>query len=288
MSFILPLTHTFAHPVFADIQKTDKTLGPVKHPRKKKVFLRDSAKKGCHAVMMYATVRVFPQSDISNGSVRALRKIKKESITSDVNPDVRTYFRFPLVHSHDVTKHSARGNTVSADVVAQIYKYVKEGKYTVYDVKTSLRAWLKEHKPLARTSDRAFYPEDRDLVNHIYAAKNFLKDRVIDQENLAVFIKKYEMEEKGRHDTFFRPFIRAEGLSSNLCISSDLEEKVKLAITDGEEDDLDKQKYHAACKALIERQFSTSLLLVHQEDWQRDLLLRFCLSLTCETNQHAA
>ena len=55
-------------------------------------------------------------------------------------------------------------------------------------------------------NDRAYFPHDTDLRNHIFMAKRALQLSCLDQENVALQIDKWKVTDpESKH--FFRPFL---------------------------------------------------------------------------------
>ena len=89
-------------------------------------------------------------------------------------------------------------------------------------------------------NDRAYYPSLDDTRNHIAKAKRALQLSVVDQENAQKLIERQQKLSADSH-MYFRPYRCAKG-------------------------DKDSQTYH---------QFEQTLLWVHQEQWQQQLMLTY-------------
>ena len=128
-----------------------------------------------------------------------------------------------------------------------------------HEVKRSLKHFVKhilpvmEGIPPPNEDDRAFYPTDKDIQNHIYMAKRARMFSNLDQENLHLLIEKWRKEcATSLH--FFRPYREANDANTS-----------------------DSGKH--------------TLLWVHQEKWQRQLLMRYgniicLLDATYKTTQY--
>ena len=80
-----------------------------------------------------------------------------------------------------------------------------------HEVKRSLKHYVKhilpvmEGIPPPNEDDRAFYPTDKDIQNHIYMAKRAHMLSNLDQENLHLLIEKWR-KECATLLHFFRPY----------------------------------------------------------------------------------
>ena len=70
---------------------------------------------------------------------------------------------------------------------------------------------MKDHEP--HESNRAYYPTNTDIRNHIDAAKAAIQFSKFDQVNLKAVVDEWSKSQKaGRY--FFRPFIKKESSPS--------------------------------------------------------------------------
>ena len=120
--------------------------------------------------------------------------------------------------------------------------------------------------------NRAFFPTSIDIRNHIYAAKKSLELSKLDQENVRQMVDEHKKDDP-TSSFFFRPLIKQE------------------VETEQEDDDTRRapsdDKLHPGCYKgntggddIINIAGSTSqcqqtLLLVHQEQWQKELLGKY-------------
>lgn len=133
---------------------------------------------------------------------------------------------------------------------------VQAGITDIPEVKRSLKYYVdtvlsKKLGTRPVSGDRAFYPTNLDIRNHVGKAKRALELSKYDQENLRLKIvewKKYNP----RSSFLFRPF-------------RDIP-KSELTFTDNND---------KTCNKLEE-----TLLFVHQEDWQKELLTRYGNTVT--------
>lgn len=120
------------------------------------------------------------------------------------------------------------------------------------------------------STNRRFFPTNVDVRNYMYSASVKNKKSAIDQENLEVKIEEWKKENPS-DNFFFRPYVLS---------SSDVTET---GSTGEEESDI---------VTLREQEFSKSLILVHQTQWQRELLQKYggdicLLDATYKTTRYA-
>ena len=149
-------------------------------------------------------------------------------------------------------------------VTAKITEMVQSGITETAEVKRSLKYYVDRilsdqlgHKPA--THDRAFYPLNSDIRNHICMAKKALDLSKFDQKNLELKIDEWK---KTQPDSqyYFRPYQEAEKSAVDLldnCSSADVSVNTKECL-----------------------QLEKPILYVHQDPWQQDLILRYGNLLT--------
>ena len=98
-------------------------------------------------------------------------------------------------------------------------------------------------------NDRAYHPSSNDIKNHIHCAKSQLQLSKFDQENLHLKVNKWQKSSPSTK-FFFRPFKTKSS-----------EQKLKeVSRTQSDDEMID---------------FEQSLLYIHQEKWQQNLLLKY-------------
>ena len=102
----------------------------------------------------------------------------------------------------------AMAQRVHPKVIMKIYELVGAGISEVSEVKRALKLYItKELCPtdLPNRDDRAYYPTNHDLSNHIHKAKSQLQLSKLDQENLGLKIDEWK---KNSPDSklYFRPY----------------------------------------------------------------------------------
>jgi len=241
--------------------------------RKKRIRLQDSRKNGCHAHVEVKHYVVFPHYRVKDAGmttkqVRTLKETKMKELrqklcqcSSHCELTAEHYYFVSLptlaAHSeHSVGVEAAFFQKVNPCVSQKISELVNEGMVNYYEVKRSLAHYVKHVLPMVEGIDppsednRAFYPTDKDIQNHIYMAKKARLLSSLDQENLHLRIEEWR-KKCNSSSHFFRPY------------------------SAGDENDNNKQ----------------SLLWIHQEKWQQQLLMRYgniicLLDATYKTTQY--
>ena len=117
------------------------------------------------------------------------------------------------------------------------------------------------------TSDRAFYPLPNDIKNHVVNAKSALELSKLDQENLRLKVEEWhKISPQSSH--FFRPFIKHK--------QEDSENQPPSNITCISKNCWDEQVKHDSTN----KGYRQTLLWVHQENWQKDLLVKYGNTMT--------
>ena len=106
--------------------------------------------------------------------------------------------------------------------------------------------------------DRAFYPLNDDMRNHVHRAKRALDLSKLDQENLQLKIAEWKAQNP-TGSYHFRPYSRKSTSTSSP------EPAVGDILSDSEP---------------AEEEYEETLLYVHQEKWQKDLLSQYGNTLT--------
>jgi hypothetical protein len=128
---------------------------------------------------------------------------------ADYKGEDRIYVSLPLTaaHEHKVSTESSLGNRINEKIRNKVYEIVHSGITNVTIVKKILKSFVeaefrnKEIKP--SLFDRAFYPQSKDMKNHINKAIAAGRLSTLDQEKLQLKIKEWS-EEKDHH-FFLRP-----------------------------------------------------------------------------------
>ncbi len=135
-------------------------------------------------------------------------------------------------------------------------------------VKRSLKYYVnnvlsKEIGETPQQHDRAFYPTNNDIRNHVCKAKRTLELSKLDQENLRLKVEEWQ-KTSPQSSFFFRPFRTCPGTS-----------------------DCHQPEEEGHSLAEEEKSFRETLLYVHQEEWQKELPTRYLPSSLPQSQRDA-
>ena len=177
-------------------------------------------------------------------------KVNELQSATDVKCDTRYYVVLPTKEAHHKV-HPTDGaigyaQKMHPKISMKIHNLVSEGITNIPEVTRALKYYVNhilcpDSKP--STSDRAYYPTVEDIRNHVYRPQKICQLSHIDQENLKLKIEKWQAEDPSKL-FFFRP------LSEREC---------------------DNEK---------EARANDPFLFVHQDSWQKDLLIRYGNTIT--------
>ena len=152
-------------------------------------------------------------------------------------------------HSFHETKGPAGyAQRIHPKLIEKIYELVSEGITDTQEVKRALKHYTlhelcPEEKP--ELTDRAYYPTSVDIRNHVNKAQKACQLSKLDQENLRLKIEMWRKESPQSH-FHFRPY-------KSVALESEKE-----------------------CQFFEEESnFTQTLLYVHQEPWQQQLMKRY-------------
>lgn len=234
------------------------------HPGKSdRTRLQGTRKIGCQAHITVRTITVYPDYQLPEVEScqlgpRKLKEQKKEKMAQLLNAiacgePVKTTTKYHVLlpteeahHSFHETKGAAGyAQRIHPKLVEKIYELASEGITDTQEVKRALKHYTlhvlcPEQKP--ELVDRAYYPTNTDIRNHVYRAQRACQLSKLDQENLRLKIEQWQKQTPQSH-FHFRPY--------KSTIDSDKES------LDGESS------------------YTQTLLYVHQEPWQQQLLKRY-------------
>ena len=153
----------------------------------------------------------------------------------------------------------------------QISQYFK--KKNGKEVQKALNHYVKhtlpsEHNITPNPTDRAFYPLPTDIKNHVGNAKRALDLSKLDQENLRLKIEAWKELPESCH--YFRPYISKQSDKQSPQMPSTKSEHTPGICTGANgSDDTDWVLQGASTE------FSQPLLWVHQNEWQKELLVKY-------------
>ena len=213
----------------------------------------------------HRSITVYCDFQLSKDEVslgpRKMKERKKEKLqklhqvlnnNEHVNTKVKYYVLLPAEEAHHAS-HQTHGaasyaQRVHPKLIEKIYELVFEGVTDVQEVKRALKHHVThvlcpDFKP--DLTDRSYYPTSTDIRNHIYKAQRACQLSKLDQENLHLKMEQWK-KENPKSLFHFRPY-----------------KEVELTKMDDNETPQD------------ESLSSQTLLYVHQEPWQQDLLQRY-------------
>ena len=231
----------------------------------KRVYLQKTRKKGCPAHIEILEFNLYPEYSVGDLLLqdmlpKQVRRVKEESLKSlrdtlQQNVDVQTtkkyYISLPTQEAHHSCHPTAEimgfSQRVHPELIIKIHELVHASITDAIQIKCLLKHHVQHymcpHK-LPSINDRAYYPTMDDIRNHINKSKKEMQLSVIDQENVAKLIAQWSKTSSGFHH--FRPHKEChnenatESPSQNPC---------------------DRKQQ--------------SLLWVHQEPWQQQLMLKY-------------
>ena len=152
---------------------------------------------------------------------------------------------------HPTSGTSGFSQRVHSKIIEKINALVGEGTTEVQEVKRALRHYVLHLFPdptdRPSESNRAYYPTSTDIKNHVYSAKRAQELSKLDQDNLKLKIEQWKKENPATM-FYYRPYALTE-----------------TELQDNHEGTTDDQQEF----------FSQTLLYVHQEHWQQELLRRY-------------
>ena len=206
--------------------------------------------------------KVYPQysvksmitPDLSQKKVRSIRenrlKTLREAIMSSKDLEVahQHFVSLPTEEAHHKC-HPTKGvmglsQRVHPEIIAKIHELVSIGTIEPVEVQRLLKHHVNHYMcagSLPDQNDRAYFPCLDDIKNHIGKAKRALQLSVIDQENAAKIVEKQQKLSPDSH-FHFRPYQKKDAIRPK---------------------DLDPSD------------FESTLLWVHQEAWQQEMMLMY-------------
>ena len=172
-----------------------------------------------------------------------------------MNTTTRYYVVLPREEAHhafhETQGAAGYGQRIHPKLVDKIYELVAEGITNTQEVKRSLKHYVKHilcPDPQPDITDRAYYPTTGDIQNHVYKAQRHCQLSKLDQENLQLRIEQWKMENP-QTQFHFRPYKES---------SPPADKDNHLPEGDG-----------------ADNGYTQTLLYVHQEPWQQQLLRRY-------------
>ena len=228
-----------------------------------RMYIQGTRKMGCCAHIKICEYRLYPEyalpavegKPLKSRQLRELRENNlhalKQALEAEkpVNYMSKYLVCLPTNEAHD-TCHPT-GVTVGPTqkmhplISKKIEDLVRGGSTDSNEVQRALREYVKCEFSAFKPSptDRSYYPTTSDIRNHMYKARMAMQLSKFDQENLAGKIEEWKKSNPDEFH-FFRPYSETESVETMVG------------------DILPEHK-------------TTTLLWVHQQKWQRELMARY-------------
>ena len=225
--------------------------------------MQGTRKKGCEAhiqiVEFKFSMKLMMSTELSQKRIRIIREdhlkaLREIFFDEGLQVEHRYFVKLPTEEAHHKC-HPTKGvmglsQRVHPVLIAKIQEFVSIGTVDPVEVQRLLKHHVKHYMMCADNmpdpSDRAYFPTLDDIKNHIARAKRVLQLSVVDQENAEKLIEKQqEISSESRYH--FRPY------------------ELKNA----------ENSFKTKLSGLETADFETTLLWVHQEAWQQELMLKY-------------
>ena len=255
--------------------------------KRKQLRLQGTKKVGCSAKIKIKKYVIYKEyslpKDILVRDARGRKRLQENKLeelkaalqsNKPLQIEEKYYVSLPTetAHTgHPTGQHSGFGQRIHPLLVEQITDLVSSGITNTGEVKKILHHYVKNNlvKQIGielTISNRALFPTDIDIRNHIATAKRVLELSKLDQENLRLKIMKWQESYKNSK-YFFRPYIKSatENEACNIKPDTKTESRgFKGNTADGESNIFGSDEH-----------YQQTLLLVHQENWQQQLLQKY-------------
>ena len=260
------------------------------HSKSSRVKVQGTRKIGCHAHIIIKKCVFYPDYEVQDdGTTVAVRTLKrrrmqelKQQLEKDASLVQTTTAYFISMPTEDAHHGHPTGGGVAGfsqrmndKVASKITEIVATGITNIPQVRSLLCHYVMSD--LCKGSppdpnDRAYFPLDNDLKNHIYMARRALQLSCLDQENALLKIEQWKKTDPDSTH-FFRPFI--EKMSKEKTPSEtapQAQKKENYTSTDmykGNNGADDNAAIHTTTS------YEQPFLWLHQANWQKQLLARY-------------
>ena len=256
----------------------------------KTLRLQGSRKIGCQAKIRIKCYTTYPDHalpDTTNMTSRqakqtqqnALDKLRKALESGEkVNMDTKYFVSLPSIDAHS-------GHPLGCDacgfaqrihplVTQKITELVSSGITDIGEVKRHLHFYVTKTVPKElgihpKPNNRAFHPTTVDIRNHIWTAKKALELSKIDQENVRCKIENWK-QSNPNSSFFFRPYIKNEDASPET-----ISEGKPIFSNSGHYNGNSGTEDNGVNIVGSDDNCSQTLLVVHQENWQKEMLAKY-------------
>ena len=257
-----------------------------KTPKGARVHLQGSRKIGCNSHIVVKRCTLYQQykttdDELQQSSIRTLKekkmnllKDKLDDSSAAVETKTMWFVSLPTkeTHSgHPVGKGEAGfSQRMNEKVPAKIAEIVADGITDTPQVRSLLHRYVaNELSKIVQpdANDRAFFPLDTDIKNHIYMAKRSLQLSCLDQENAHLKIKQWQnLDTDSTH--FFRPYVKKADHQEKQGPTEPVEEGIEKHYVGNDGIDV-------TVAITDDGTYDQPLMWVHQTGWQKELLSRY-------------
>ena len=261
-----------------------------KPPKSSRVKVQGSRKIGCHAHIVIKKCVLYPEYKVHQDGnkvtvpIRTLKQRLMQELKQQLNRDAAlvetttAYFvSLPTESAHHghptgggVAGFSQRMNEKVATKISEIV-----GDGIISQVRSLLRQYVvhdlcKDDVP--DPNDRAYFPLDSDLKNHIYMAKRAIQLSCLDQENAKLKIEQWRKTDPDSTH-FFHPFVEKVSMEKHPSETTPPPENrtnyTSMHMYRGNDGAEESNTVHDTGS------YEQPLLWVHQTNWQKQLLARY-------------
>ena len=199
-----------------------------KPQKSSRVQIQGSRKMGCLAHITIKKCTLYPEYSLQphecgKSTIRALKEKKMAALKANLNKNGQNvtsktmyYVSLPTENAHQ--GHPTGAGTpgfakrVNDKVAIKISELVAKGVTEIHQIRSLLRHYVL--KDLCKSNppdcnDRAYFPTDTDLKNHIYMAKWAMQLSCLDQDNIKLKLENWKaIDPESNH--FFRPYLLRE------------------------------------------------------------------------------
>jgi hypothetical protein len=225
------------------------------------MYVQGTRKMGCHAHIEIREYRLYPEYSVStmegkplkSRQLRDIRETKLHALKQalDAKKSVHTTSKFyvclPTNKAHDNCHPTGiiagPAQKMHPLIAKKVEDLVREGSTDANEVQRALREYVKCQFSASKPAptDRSYYPTTTDIHNHMYKARMAMQLSKFDQENLAAKINEWK-KSNSEDFHFFRPYTSEEEVTEQVP---------------------------------PENTPTHTLLWVHQQKWQRELMARY-------------
>ena len=238
-----------------------------KESKSTRLCLQGTRKRGCPAHINIYEYELFPEYQFSSADKHLSKKAENEqrkqmmnalkvalSIKEKISTSRKWFVSLPNNDAHEkshpigISSGAEVTQKVSPMIANKIEDFVKEGMTDPCEIRRALSAYVKSCAVdcAPQALDRAYFPTLDDIRNHVYRTKTALQLSKFDQQNLSLMIKEWQTTQPLTNH-YFRPY-KSGGENKQQCSVND----------EGNSQDE-----------------TNEFLWVHQEQWQKDLLIRY-------------